>query len=104
VLKSTPKQPEAVEFSYYKLWVARSNFLPIQIHFFDKKGEKYREYLVEGVKQIQNYWTVTRGSVSDLRTGSKTTLEYSDIKYDIGIPEDVFTERYLKIRPRKYLR
>jgi outer membrane lipoprotein-sorting protein len=104
VLKSTPKKPKSVEFSYYKVWIIKSNFLPRQIQFFDSKQQKYREYMVEGVKKVQGYWTVTKASMSDLKTGSKTTLEYSDIKYDIGVPEKVFTERYLKRRPRKYLK
>ncbi len=104
VLKSTPKKPESVEFSHYKVWIIKSNFLPRQIKFFDKNQKEYREYLVEGVKKVQGYWTVTKASMSDLKTGSKTTLEYSDVKYDIGVPENVFTERYLKRRPRKYLK
>jgi outer membrane lipoprotein-sorting protein len=104
VLKSTPKDPKKVEFAYFKSWIIKSNFLPRQIEFFDSKGEKYREYKVEGVKKIQDFWTVTKASMSDLRTGSKTVLEYGEVKYDIDLPEDVFTERYLKRRPRKYLK
>ncbi len=104
VLKSTPKDPKKVEFAYLKSWIIKSNFLPRQIEFFDAKGEKYREYKVEGVKKIQDFWTVTKASMSDLRTGSKTVLEYGEVKYNIDLPEDVFTERYLKRRPRKYLK
>jgi outer membrane lipoprotein-sorting protein len=104
VLKSTPKDPKKVEFAYFKTWIIKSNFLPRQIEFYNAKGEKYREYMVEGVKKIQDFWTPVKSSMTDLRTGSKTVLEYSGVKYEVGVPEEVFTERYLKRRPRKYLK
>jgi len=42
--------------------------------------------------------------MTDLRTNGNTILEYSDVKYDIGIPEDIFTERYLRKPAREYLK
>ena len=31
-------------------------------------------------------------------------LRYEDVKYDVGLPDDIFTERYLKKPPIKFLR
>ena len=47
---------------------------------------------------------VTMSSMKDLRSGSVTTLEYDEVKYDIGLRDDIFTERYLRRPPREYLR
>ena len=33
-----------------------------------------------------------------------TTVEFSGIKYDIGVEESVFSERFLKNPPRKFIR
>jgi outer membrane lipoprotein-sorting protein len=56
------------------------------------------------VKDIQGHPTVTRSKVTDLKSGGHTVSEFSDIKYDVGLPESVFTERYLRRAPRRYLR
>jgi hypothetical protein len=42
--------------------------------------------------------------MENLRTGSKTLMRYGKVEYDIDIPEDIFTERYLRNAPQKYLR
>jgi len=104
VLKNTPKSPDTVEFSYFTMWVHRTTFLPLTIEYFDKNGDKYREYKALDVKTIQGHPTVVKARMEDLRTKSSTVLEYSEVAYDIGIPEDVFAERYLRRAPRKYLK
>ena len=104
VVKSTPKKPDLVEFSYYKSYIHKTSFIPVKIEFYDKNGEKYREAAAEKVDTIQGYSTVTQGSMSDLRSGSKTVLTYSTVQYDIGLPDDIFTERYLRTPPTDYLK
>ena len=104
VVKSTPKKPDLVEFSYYKNWIHRDTFLPVQTVYFDKNREKYREYKVLEVETIQGFKTVTKARMSDLRDGGHTTIEYRNVTYNIGLPEDIFSERYLRRAPMQYLR
>ncbi len=104
VVKSTPKKPDLVEFSYYKSYIHKASFIPVKIEFYDKSGKKYREAAAEKVENIQGYATVTQGSMKDLRSGSKTVLTYSSVKYDTGLPDKIFSERYLRQPPMEYLR
>lgn len=104
VVKSTPKQADAVEFSSFKSYIHKSTFIPVKIEFFDKRGEKYREATALKVDTIQGYPTVTQGSMKDLRSGSETVLTYSSVKYDFDLPEDIFTERYLRQPPMEQLK
>jgi len=82
----------------------KETFLAVKIEYFDSKGEKYREYKALNVEYIQDYPTVTKAKMNDLRTGSETVLEYSNVKYNIDLPENIFTERYLRRAPLKYLK
>lgn len=104
VLKNTPKDPGAVEFKYFTMWIHKDTFIPIKIEYFDKNGEKYREYAARGVETIEGHPTVIRASMKNLNTGSETTISYRKVNYDIDLPENIFTERYLRKPPRKYLR
>jgi len=104
VVKNTPKNPDSVEFSYYRMYIHKDSFIPVQTEYFDKSGEKYRVATVSKVETIQGRTTVTQSSMEDLRTGSKTTVTYNRVEYDLGLPEDIFSERYLRRAPVDYLR
>lgn len=104
VLKNTPKDPGTVEFDHYLMWIHKESFIPVKIEYFNKQGEKIREYEASKVETIQEFPTVTQAKMKDLRTGSDTTLEYKAVNYNINLPEDIFTERYLRNPPTDYLR
>ena len=104
VLKNTPKTPEAAEFANFTMWIHRSTFIPVKIEYYNDRGEKYRVYEALKVETIQGYPTVTQSRMKDLRIGGETLLQYRGVQYDIGLPEDIFTERYLRRAPTQYLK
>jgi len=107
VLKNTPKDKDVVEFSYYEMYIHRGTFMPLHAYYYDKGGEKYREYHVLKMDQVGGNWTVLEAEMQDLREKGKqaarTKAEYSDVLYGIDLPDDIFTERYLRRAPRDYL-
>lgn len=103
VLEHTPRAPTKVRFARYRMYVHRGSFLPTKVEYYDKAGKKYRVMTVEAVETIQGKATVTRASIQDLSAGSKTVVEYSKVTYDVGLPERIFTERYLRRMPVKYM-
>lgn len=104
VLKSTPKDPKVVEFASYTMWIHRKTFVPVKVEYYDKKREKYRVYEALKVDTIQGYPTITQSRMKDLRTKGETVIEYKDVRYNLGLPDNIFTERYLRHAPTKYLR
>jgi len=103
VVKNVPKQPDTVEFSYYNVAIDRKTFVPMKMQFYDKEGKLYRVIESKKIEVIQEFPTVVKSEVRDLKTGSKTEMEFSDIKYNIEL-EDIFTERYLHRPPREAMR
>jgi len=104
VLDNTPKDPGLVEFAHYKMWIHRDSFLPVQTDYYDQRGEVYRRYKVEEVSKIQGYLTVTRSKMTDLRTGGHTTITYRKVAYDVDLPKDIFTQRYLRKPPMEHIK
>lgn len=100
VVKNVPKQPDAVEFSYYNVSIARKTFMPMKMEYYDKNGRLYRIIESKKIEKIQKFPTVVKSIVSDLKTGSKTVMEFSGVRYDIKL-KDIFTERYLRRPPRE---
>ena len=104
VLENTPKKPDLVEFARYKMWIHKDSFIPIKTEYYDSNGDIYREYKVRKVESIEGFQTVTKASMKDTNMGGETVMEYERVSYDVGLPKDIFGERYLRNPPRKFLR
>ncbi|MDX1570813.1 MAG: outer membrane lipoprotein-sorting protein [Xanthomonadales bacterium] len=103
VLVHRPKDAGAVEFSEYTTWIDRETFLPMKIEYRNDRGQTYRRVEVVEVQEIEGHPTVVRSQISNLESGGRTRMEFRFIAYDIGIPEDVFSERSLRSPPREWL-
>lgn len=104
VLLNKPKDPRSVEFASYKVWIDKATFLPKKAEYTDAEGKVYRVVEALEVKEIQGFPTVVKSRVQDLKSGGNTVSTFSDVQYNLGLPDDVFSERYLRRAPRKYLR
>jgi hypothetical protein len=103
VLKNVPKKPDTVKFSYYNVSIDRKTYVPLKMEFYDKDNKLYRVIESRKIEKIQEFWTVVKSVVSNLKTGNKTEMEFSDIKYNIKL-KDIFEERYLHKPPREAMR
>ena len=101
VMKNTPKDPGSVEFASYTVWIDKNTFMPMKAEYVDKQGKKYREVEVLEVKDVQGHPTVVKSRVKDLQTGGETVSVFTEVEYDIGLDEKIFTERYLRRPPRE---
>lgn len=104
ILSHTPKDLGSVEFANYQTWIDRQTFLPMKIEYTNPAGDIYRRVEVFEVAEFDGHPTVTTSRVSDLLTGGKTDMQFRYIKYDVDIPDSVFTERSLRNPPRDWLK
>jgi hypothetical protein len=103
VVKNVPKQPDTVEFNYYNVSIDRKTYVPMKMEFFDKDNKLYRVIESKKVEKIQDFNTVVTSVVSNLKTGGRTEMQFSNVRYNINLG-DIFTERYLQRPPREAMR
>ena len=101
VLKNTPKEASSVEFAHYTVWIDRVTFLPRKAEYFDRNGVLYRRVEATKVATIQGHPTVLESVASDMKAGTSTVNAFSDVQYDLGLEEQIFTERFLRRPPRE---
>ena len=101
VIKNVPRDPGTVEFSYYIVWIDKGTFLPRKAEYYDKNAKLYRRVEGRRVENIQGYPTVVESEASDLKSGSSTRNIFTNIRYNIGLKERIFTERFLRRPPRE---
>ncbi|MFH1378827.1 MAG: outer membrane lipoprotein-sorting protein [bacterium] len=100
-LKNTPKDEKSVEFSYYDMWIDAKTFLPTKAEYYNKQGSLYKRVEAIETKEIQGIPTVIKSQIENLESGSSTISEFSNIEYNIGLQENIFSERYLRKPPRE---
>ncbi len=104
LIKNTPINPGAVDFSSYTVAIDKETFLPMKAEYLDKNGKLFRRVEATKVKTIQGHPTVIESRVDDLARGGHTVNTFSNIKYDTGLKEMIFTERFLRRPPREATR
>jgi len=97
VIESTSKKKDG---SYSKLitWIRKDNYVGAKIEFYDKGGELLKVLTTDDIVQIDGIWTIKKLVMENVQKGSKTILELTEVKYNQGLKDDLFTitnlERY----------
>jgi hypothetical protein len=104
VVHSMPVEPDSVEFSSYRVWVDKQTHMPMKLEYRDAKDRAYRTYRVLRTETVSGYPTAVEVQMEDKLSGGRTVLNYTSVEYSLGLPENIFTERYLRKPAKKYLR
>ncbi len=94
VVESKPKGN--VDYAVRSIWIDQERWLPLKEEYTDAQGKPLRIFSADKVEQIGGLWTVTARSMKNLQTGHKTEVIFKDIHYNVGLNDDVFTERNMK--------
>lgn len=100
-LRNEPKDPGSVEFSYYLVWIDKTNFLPRKAEYYDSQGQLYRRVEALRVETVNGHPTVMESKASDLKAGTSTLNSFSNVSYDNGLKKRIFSERFLRRPPRE---
>ncbi len=103
-IKSIPKVQKGNEFSYYIVTVNKQNFIPVKAEYYNEDGKLIRVIEALEILEIQGNPTVIKSQARDLERGGQTIMEFSDTKYDVGLTEEIYTERYLRRAPSEWVR
>jgi outer membrane lipoprotein-sorting protein len=104
VIESTPKDPAGSDFGRKVSWIDKRTFLPLKEEYFDKRGDMAKVFSADEVKEIQGLWTITKRTMRDVQTGHRTEATFQEVRYNLGLPETLFSERYLRNPPPEAVR
>jgi outer membrane lipoprotein-sorting protein len=101
VVESIPLEKD--EFARKLTWVDDATHLAQREEYYDDKGELTRVYEALEVKEIDGHPTVTKRKMTNVKKEHETIVDFNDVHYDVGLTDDLFTERYLKAPPSQYI-
>ena len=79
------------------VWVNKENFTIPKMELFDKNDKLWKTFEGE-YEQIQGYWTMTGLTMTDVQKKHKTIMTVEDIRFDVGLDDKTFSQRFLKRR------
>jgi len=104
VIKSVPKDEGSTDYSYRVSWIYKESFIPLKEEYYDKRGELYKVFTADEVKEIQDFPTVTKRTMKNVQSGHRTEVTLKEVGYNNGIEDEIFSERYLRNPPQKWIR
>ncbi len=103
VIESTPIE-KYKGFAKKISYIDKGHYLPLKEEYYDKKDELIRVFTAEKIEEIDGIMTPTIRKMENITKKQYTTVEFGSIEFNLGVEEDIFTERYLKNPPRNFIK
>ena len=104
VIESIPKDAGGSDLGRKVSWIDKRTLLPLKEEYFDKRGDLSKAFSADELKEIQGFWTITRRTMRDVQRGHRTEATFQEVRYNLGLPEALFSERYLRNPPPEVVR
>ena len=96
LVESVPKNPADEPYSKVVMAVDPADALIVRTQFYDPKGKLLKVWTVDKLEKVQGYWTPLVNSVVNVQDNSRSKLEITEVKYNVDIPDEVFTKPHLE--------
>jgi outer membrane lipoprotein-sorting protein len=95
VLEMVPNNGTETEYSRIVMWVGEQDYYPSKFEYYDKSGKLTKIMTRDKIDKVNGYLTARETEMRDLGSGHATRMVITNIRFDTGIPDDRFTERFL---------
>jgi hypothetical protein len=96
ILESVPVDPSNSVYSKRVSWIHPQSLVPLRVDFYmGRSKEPAKRLTVHRMRNIQGFWTVLDSTMQDLGSGHSTRITQSEVKYNQGIPDRLFTSQAL---------
>lgn len=96
ILESIPKKDSGSQYGKIVSWIVKEIYVPIKVEYYNKRGNMVKRYTVNKLEKINGIWTEMELEMHDLKNNHRTQLKVKEIKYNIGLPNRVFTRQNLE--------
>ena len=104
VVESVPREAKSASFSRKVAWIDKESSLPLKENYYDKRGDLYKTFTADKIENIQDIATIMKRTMVNIQNGHRTDVSFTEVKYDVGLRDDLFSERYLRSAPREWIR
>lgn len=103
VVKSLPRDEKGTDYAYKLSWIDKERWLPLKEEYYGKGGKLTRLFTADEVKEVSGFWTITKRTMKNLENGHRSEVVFQKVEYNLNVEDDLFTERFLKKAPKKWI-
>jgi len=96
VLDLVPRDAQERAWSRLRVWALKDNFVLVTVEYYDRKGLLARRLTSSTVEKIKGYWVAREREMHDLSTDHRTRMVLTNLRFDSGLSDELFTTRYLE--------
>ena len=69
--------------------------------YYDVQDALYKVFTADEIKEFQGFPTAVKRTMVNVKTGHKTEVVFERVQYEVGLGDDLFSERYLRRPPER---
>ncbi len=97
VIESEPVDSGSTQYGKRVSWIVKDALVPIKTEYFDKRGTGIvKIYKAARLERIDGIWTPMEYEMHDLKQDHRTLMKITEIRYNQGVEDRMFTETYLQ--------
>ncbi|MFQ5798216.1 MAG: outer membrane lipoprotein-sorting protein [Bacteroidota bacterium] len=104
VLESVPKDAQGTYYIRKVSWIDKETFLPLKEQYYDKRGQLYKIFTADKIGSVQGIATIMQRTMANVQNGHRTEVTFEEVNYNVGLKDNLFSERYLRSAPRDWVR
>ncbi|MDO8539685.1 MAG: outer membrane lipoprotein-sorting protein [Opitutaceae bacterium] len=101
VIESVPKGRAG--FTRKLAWIDRTTFLPLKEEYYDAQKQLSRVFTADEVRDADGVPTVVKRTMKNVKSGHRTEVVFREVRYRVGLTDEVFTERSLRRPPAPWI-
>jgi outer membrane lipoprotein-sorting protein len=95
VIEFHPKQ-DGMTYGRIVVWLDQDKLTLRQMDFYDRDEAKLKRLVLGKIADIGAIPTPAALDMETVKKGSRTHVDVADVRYDAGLEDDLFTQRYLE--------
>jgi outer membrane lipoprotein-sorting protein len=95
VIEFTPAGKD-VDYGKIVVWLTADDLVLLKLEMYDKGNKLEKVLTLSDVRAVGSIPTPFRWEMKNEQNGSHTAVEFTEIKYDTGLSDDMFTQRALE--------
>ncbi len=102
VIESMPKG--SASYKRKVSWIDKTTSIPLKEEYYDVQDQLFKEFMAERVMEIDGVPTIMKRTMKNVKSGHKTVVEFSEVKYRLALKPEEFSERTLRNPPGNWIK
>jgi hypothetical protein len=95
-IEGRPVSAGKSQYAYVYLWVPQDLPYVVLAEMYDKQGQRQRVLKAGNLEKVSGIWVAKRLEMSTPGEGTRTVLMLEEIRFNVGLKEDMFTQQALE--------